>query len=240
MIEEDADDPDLLAGEYVLGTLEPRIRDAVQVQLAMDRDLQARVAWWEAHLAPLADAVPPLAPSPAVWQRIAADIARGGVTGPAPGRRPRTPTRPGLWQNVAFWRGWAVTASVAAACLAGWLVLAPPPTRLIAVLGAPGEPSWLLTASVEAGQLQARVVGPVEPGARAHELWLVPADAAPISLGVLAPGGETTRPLPDAAMPLLAAGAVVAVSSEPEGGSPTGQPTGPILYAGRLIADPGD
>lgn len=239
MIDEDADDPDLLAGEYVLGTLEPQLRDAFQVQLAMDRDLQARVAAWEARLAPLADAVPPLEPSPAVWRRIAAQIARGEATAPAPGRRPRTPIRPSLWQSVGFWRGWAATATLAAASLAAWLVLAPQPPRLIAVLGAPGEPSWLLTASADAGELQARVVGPLEPGPRAHELWLVPADAAPISLGLLAADGTTVRPLPASARPLLVPGAVVAVSLEPEGGSPTGQPTGPVLYTGRLIADRG-
>lgn len=237
MIDEDADDPDLLAGEYVLGTLEPRIRDAFQVRLAMDRDLQARVAAWEARLAPLADAVPPLEPSPAVWRRIATQIARGEATAPAPGRRPRTPIRPRLWQSVGFWRGWAATATLAAASLAAWLVLAPQPPRLIAVLGAPGEPSWLLTASADAGELQARVVGPLEPGPRAHELWLVPTDAAPISLGVLAADGTTVRPLPASARPLLVPGTVVAVSLEPEGGSPTGQPTGPVLYTGRLIAD---
>jgi anti-sigma-K factor RskA len=240
MIDADADDPDLVAGEYVLGTLEPQIRDAFQVKLAMDRELQARVAWWDARLAPLADAVPPLEPSPAVWRRIAAQIARGAATAPAPGRRPRTPIRPSLWQSVGFWRIWAGTTTLAAASLAAWLVLAPQPPRLIAVLGAPGEPSWLLTASAEAGELQARVVGPLEPGPRAHELWLVPADAAPISLGVLGADRTTVRPLPTAARPLLVPGAVVAVSLEPEGGSPTGQPTGPILYTGRLIADRDD
>jgi anti-sigma-K factor RskA len=239
MIDEDTDDPDMLAGEYVLGTLEPHIRDAFQVRLAMDRSLQARVAAWEVRLAPLADAVAPLEPTPDVWRRISAQIARGDATVPAAGRRPRTPIRPSLWQSVGFWRGWAATATVAAASLAAWLILAPEPPRLVAVLGAPGEPSWLLTASADAGELQARVVGPLEVGPLAHELWLVPADAEPISLGVLAPDGTTVRPLPDLARPLLVPGAVVAVSLEPVGGSPIGQPTGPILYTGRLIADPG-
>jgi anti-sigma-K factor RskA len=31
---------------------------------------------------------------------------------------------------------------------------------------------------------------------------------------------------------------LIAISLEPEGGSPTGQPTGPILFFGRLIAAP--
>lgn len=239
MSDEDPDDPDLLAGEYVLGTLAPKLRDALQTRLSMDRGLQTRVAAWEARLAPLADAVPPLEPSPAVWRKIAARIAHGQATTPAPRRRPRSPIRQRPWQSVGFWRGWAAAATLAAASLAGWLVLAPQPPRLIALLGAPGAPSWLVTASPEAGELRARAVGPLEVGPLVHELWLVPADATPISLGVLAPDGTTVRPLPDPARPLLVQGAVVAVSLEPEGGSPIGQPTGAVLYTGRLIADPG-
>jgi anti-sigma-K factor RskA len=35
---------------------------------------------------------------------------------------------------------------------------------------------------------------------------------------------------------LLTAPLTLAVSLEPEGGSPTGQPTGPVLYQGQLAS----
>jgi len=36
---------------------------------------------------------------------------------------------------------------------------------------------------------------------------------------------------------VAAAGTVLAVSLEPQGGSPTGQPTGPVLFQGKVLAN---
>jgi anti-sigma-K factor RskA len=217
--------------------LEPHEREAVELRLAMDPELRRRVAWWEERLRPLAEAVPALEPSPQVWRQIEATVARTAVTAPALRRRPAR--QPGLWQSLALWRSWAAGASLTAAALAAWIFLAPPQPRLIAVLGAPDQPpSWLLTAAVTGEELRAQPVGPVEPGPRVHELWLLPPGGTPLSLGVLATDGTTRRAVPEPAAALLVPGASVAVSLEPAGGSPTGQPTGPVLYTGRLIADP--
>ena len=76
--------------------------------------------------------------------------------------------------------------------------------------------------------------------AQAHELWLLPeSGAAPISLGVLDPTGDTQRPLPPEVAAQLRPGAGLAISLEPAGGAPGGAPTGPITYRGRLVEDPG-
>lgn len=236
---DDDDDLETLAGEYVLGVLDPREREVVELRLAMDPELRRRVSWWEARLRPLAEAVPAATPSPELWPRIAASVAAKGVTAPLRNAPRRTLPRPGLWRSLALWRTWAAGASLAAASLAGWILLAPAQPRLIAVLGAPGEPSWLLTASLDGAELSARPVGPVERGPSVHELWLLPADGAPLSLGVLNANGAVSRPVPEPTAALLRAGANVAVSLEPPGGSPVGLPTGPVLYTGRLVADPG-
>ena len=70
---------------------------------------------------------------------------------------------------------------------------------------------------------------------RVLELWSVPPQGAPRSLGLISASGATVVPrgkLPEA---LLKGGtAALAVSLEPPGGSPTGVPTGPVLYAGKL------
>ncbi len=68
----------------------------------------------------------------------------------------------------------------------------------------------------------------------AFELWLLPADKSkPISLGLLPQQGVAKMKIPAQLVPLMAPGSL-AVSLEPVGGSPTGQPTGAVLYQGKL------
>ena len=74
--------------------------------------------------------------------------------------------------------------------------------------------------------------GPRE--ARALEMWLVAGDNAPVSLGVW-PKGQANAVLDiPADLALQMAGGVLAVSDEPEGGSPTGAPTGDVLAVGQV------
>jgi anti-sigma-K factor RskA len=69
------------------------------------------------------------------------------------------------------------------------------------------------------------------------ELWLIsPAVPAPRPLGLIAKGTLSVDLGPLAARAL--ASGVLAVSLEPAGGSPTGSPTGPVLYQGRILATP--
>jgi len=65
---------------------------------------------------------------------------------------------------------------------------------------------------------------------RALELWAVPASGAPRSLGLISATSATVLRRGR----LLDGAAALAVSLEPTGGSPTGAPTGPILFVGKL------
>ena len=70
---------------------------------------------------------------------------------------------------------------------------------------------------------------------RALELWSLPPQGAPVSLGLISSSGATVLARERLPRTLLRGGtAQLAVSLEPPGGSPTGAPTGPVLYAGRL------
>jgi anti-sigma-K factor RskA len=70
-----------------------------------------------------------------------------------------------------------------------------------------------------------------------YELWALPAGAPPVSLGVLpATGGASRHALSSRQLDALAASMQVAVSIEPAGGSPTGQPTGPVVLTAPLSA----
>jgi len=96
------------------------------------------------------------------------------------------------------------------------------PTRLVAAWQ-PGTNSLLVT--------------PVEmkPSARHdHQLWLIPQGGKPVSLGLLRGGAPQRVSVPLSLAPYVGAAATLAVSVEPTGGSPTGQPTGPVVASGKL------
>ncbi|MEK0082261.1 anti-sigma factor [Benzoatithermus flavus] len=221
-----AEDLDALAGEYVLGVLSHDEHLAVQRHLLDDPELARRVAEWEARLAPLADDLPPVMPRPELWWRLRRTIA---------GRR--RPPEPRWWQRLGFWRGWAVAATGAAAGLAALLLLTPPTPGLVAVLTDPqGRPAWVVRVSAEGRGYLAQALDIATPAQRVPELWLLAPGRAPVSLGVLEQAGPSrhalTRPMQ------LQPGATLAVSLEPPGGSPTGQPTGPVVSTGVLVRDP--
>ena len=66
------------------------------------------------------------------------------------------------------------------------------------------------------------------------ELWLIPADGKPRPLGLLSADRSVTIAVPADLAALTIRNAVLAVSLEPPGGSPTGQPTGPVIAQGKL------
>jgi anti-sigma-K factor RskA len=216
----DAPDRDVLAAEYVLGTLEgEEAREAARL-LRDDPVFSAAVRAWEARLAPLADTVTPVPPPPDLWDRIATATGTTTVVPLSFRRRMR------VWQastGVAF----AIAASLAA-----FIVLRPAPAPRVAVLAplSGGVPVLLATAEPN-GTLLVTPSGTIAvPTDHDLELWaLAEGDKRPRSLGVLPAGGRQL-------VASLSPGTQLLVSLEPRGGSPTGQPTGPVLYGGRLAA----
>lgn len=65
-----ADDKDLLAAEYVLGTLDDSARTSVRDALPGDPALAAAVRRWESRLTPLEGLSASLEPPPEIWSRI--------------------------------------------------------------------------------------------------------------------------------------------------------------------------
>jgi anti-sigma-K factor RskA len=225
------DDPklrELLAGEYALGLLPRRARARFERLMAGDAALRRLVGDWQERLAPLDGGAATAAPSPRVWQAIERQI--GGT--PAPSRS--TPPRR-LLDRMPFWRGWAVAATALAAVLLVYVAIerpAPTPVVIAVLTDQAGAPAWIATRA-PGGEVTVAALAP-QPIDTAHafELWAI-AGAAPRPLGLLAPA--TDRPLRLALADLPPSGALLAVSLEPTGGSPTGQPTGPVLYKGAVL-----
>lgn len=108
--------------------------------------------------------------------------------------------------------------------------------RLVAVLQQePTAPAFLLTVDPQTRTMVVRrVSATAEPG-RSYELWLIAGQSAPKSLGVVGADEFTQRPLPGVFDAATLRNATYAVSLEPAGGSPSGVPTGPVLFTGKIV-----
>ncbi|TGD99815.1 anti-sigma factor [Methylobacterium nonmethylotrophicum] len=239
------DETDLRAAEYVLGTLDAAEREAYRRERAVSPALAAAERAWEARLALLAEAVPEAAPPPGAWDRIAAALPeRPGASPAAPG--PASPVlaapiidlRPALRR----WRRAALAASALAAGLAVFIAaerLAPrgETAQYLAVVNRGGDlPALVVRVDTRAGTVQVRALAAEAPRDRSLELWVVPASGTPRSLGLVRAEAGTRLSLPAGDGALLD-GASLAVTLEPPGGSPSGAPTGPAVYSGRLVRD---
>lgn len=219
---------DMLAGEYVLGTLHGAARRRFERLLRVDVDLQDRVMAWHKHLQSMSETIEPVAPGEHVWRAILERI----------GTRPQVTAPPPFWQRLGVWRGLSVGALAVTVVLATLLLLPmlqPPTQDAVAVINdAETQPLWLLRVDASNKVLEVQVLrrATPEPG-RVHELWMLPGgDQAPVSLGLLPAVAGRSLPIEDPQRLLQAAG--LAVSLEPLGGSPTGAPTGPVLYQATL------
>jgi anti-sigma-K factor RskA len=222
MIPTDPAERDALAAEYVLGTLDARAAAEVARAVETDAALRAAVAAWEARLAPLTALAPPEAPPPGLWDRIAASL-----DGPRPANPPARPV---------FWRFWALGASALAAGLAALLLVrpAPEPRLMTVLLTQRDQPAWLVEADGGALRLASLNPQPV-PSDRVMQLWALPQGAsAPTSLGLIPAEQGRLTVTPSSIRP--EPGMLIEITLEPPGGSPTGRPTGPILFIGRLVA----
>jgi anti-sigma-K factor RskA len=236
----DDDNPELRYAEYVLGVLDADERAAVERETAESDAAAVAVAIWRRRLLPLSAEVPAREPPPYVWERIRARLGQE-----RPGRLPQAEERVGWWESLRFWR-WSslATAALLLVCLALLLVPrrpAPPavPYMAAALEQANGQVRWTAFMDLE----QARMVVVPAPAAtfpagRAPQLWLIPRGRQPISVGVISARGPSTLPLGSALLAQLGPTAVLAVSVEPPGGSPTGQPTGPVVATGAIGAAP--
>ena len=232
-------DPELrarLASEYVLGTMKGGARRRFAEYLKRDAALRAEVARWETHLMPLNERLQPVTPHARVWEKIAARI--GGPKADIPVEKKPV----GLWESLAFWRNLGLGASgVAAALLTAMLVLKPidHTPMLTAVLAEDNNVARVVIEQPKSGLLRVKMVTPWHTmNGMELELWVVPKEGAPRSLGVINDTGETRLSL--AGMDeKLSGGLVFAISKEPPGGSPTGQPSpGSVLCKGAIARMP--
>jgi anti-sigma-K factor RskA len=226
-------DDDLAAAEYALGTLDASERATLAARRLREGELDEAIHGWEARLAPLAEATPEIAPLRDLFPAIEARIR--GATQIAPVNS----TVVALERGVRRWRAAAIAASLVAALLAVGFVAretsrSAAPHEYVAILQRDaGSPAIEVTVNLDKQELTVRPVAAQAPPGKAYELWLIDAKLGARSLGVV---GDTSRAANLSAYdPSVVAGATYAVTVEPPGGSPTGQPSGAPVFVGKLI-----
>lgn len=237
MTDHDLTPDEQLAAEYVVGVLTSEERAQAERRMAAEPGFAAEVAAWQERLTPLLAEIEPETPPRVVWMRVAAQLGVSATGRPS-----------GVWNSVAVWRGVAAVASIAAAVAVAALVLTPP--RVVTVPGqvpaaAPvltsiallkeeaGPTSFVVTLDKAHDRLIVATVAGQAQADRSFELWVLPEGQAPVSLGVL--NGREALVL-DTAKLLGSDGetASLAITLEPLGGSPSGDPTGPVVASGAL------
>lgn len=245
---------DGLAGEYVLGTLEAAARREAEALCARDPAFAALVADWQQRLALLGDNIEPVAPPPELLGRIESvldDIASNAATPLtlSPAHRPRRGRQvAAAWRFAAFGAG-AIAVALAVYIAVGALIPEVPPSRYVAVLNqAAATPALMVTVDFTADRMTIRPVAETETvlaralaaGEKALELWLIPpGGGAPRSLGLMPAKGAVSIALSSEMEKDLLSAVALAVSVEPPGGSPSGVPTGPVIYQGAVLPSAG-
>lgn len=232
----DADDIDGLAGEYVLGTLDSGERAEVAARRLREPALNAAIQDWERRLSALTSLSPPVTPPARTLEKIQARI--DGVDVPPAG----SATILDLRRRVKLWRSAAVATAALAASLAlviGVRELAPKPPgkNLIAVLQKDANsPAFVINVDVDNRVMTVRPVSAKHEDGKSFELWIIHDSLGkPKSLGIVDDPVKSEKPQLTAFKPDVIEASTYAITLEPAGGSPSGDPTGPVVFSGKLL-----
>lgn len=226
------DDLNALAGEYVLGTLDAAQRHDVEARLAHDAELQTAVHAWEERLAAL-NTIPDEQPLPTdLWPRIQRSIAPAVHTASRWYR---------WWNDLRLWRGLTTGGFATAALLFALLIMRPAvdaPNYMVVLVPPQGQhPGYVIQASMNKHITLTPLGSEQVPAQKSLQFWTKDDSwSAPVSLGLVQPGQKESFALDH--LPPLQSNQLFEITLEPENGSPTGRPTGPILYIGRAVKVP--
>lgn len=222
-----------LASEYVLGTLRGGARRRFEGWLRDDAALKRAVAEWQDRIYPMAELPPAVTPPAAVWRKIEKALDSPQSLSKATQNR--------RWENISFWRRLSLVSSAIAFMLMAYLLVLQPdmhtaaPTYLAVLSDKDAHTALIVTGDRQHSRLQVKMLTrqPVAEN-KSLELWALPKQGNPVSLGLIPASGTANLKLPDN----LPADAIpaLAVSLEPRGGSPNpAGPTGPVLFTGTWV-----
>jgi anti-sigma-K factor RskA len=232
----DPDDFETLAAELALGVLEGEERTrALKLKLA-NPAFAAAVEAWSARLEPLCEDFATTAP-PALWSAIDRRLGDQSTAKVVP-----------IERQLRAWRWGTIGSTAIAAGLALVLLFrpVPPPQRIpVEVASAPQQ---LVVASLDGGASGAWLAANYDPRAGAlriraiqmpnsqlaPELWIIPEDGVPRSLGFVSAAGVSEVRIARAHRELMHEGATLAITMEPLAEQPHDKPSSAPVAAGKI------
>lgn len=225
-----------LAAEYVLGLLDPSAQAEAERLIARDPAFAREVEEWRARFAPLDETAQPVTPGADLWSRI-----ESGIAAPAPAADAEPGVFARFWNSVGALRTASVAGALAALLLAVVSVgslqyarneaLRKPVYVAVLVSDANREPGAVVNAFAD-GRVEMIPLTEINvPEGRALEIWtLWDRQVGPRSVGLLQRARATQLNLD--ALPRTGENQLFEITLEPATGSPTGRPTGPVLFKG--------
>jgi anti-sigma-K factor RskA len=227
----DARDERTQAAEYVLGLLEGETKADAERRLGSDASFAREVERWRVRFAEFDDAAEPQAAGEALWSRIEATVMRA-----TPLRAAQPSLWAKLWSDIAVLRVAVAGASFAALLPAigfGAAVRqAQQQPAMIAVL-VDGDRTGAVVHAFADGRVVLLPLTSINvPAGRALQVWTLPSrERGPVSVGLMDRARTLELQLGD--LPRPSRDQLFEITLEPAGGSPTGRPTGPILFKGN-------
>jgi anti-sigma-K factor RskA len=224
-------DDKALAGEYVLGVLEGEAKAATERRIASDTEFVREVDSWRSRLAIFDDTTQTHAASDALWRSIESGVSDSAAPEPV---SPSLWSR--FWNNLPALRAAALGTSLAALLLAVGLGFAlraayQQPT-MIAVLVDGNRTGAVVQAFADGRVVLLPLTEINVPPGRAIEVWTLPSrERGPVSVGLMNQARTLTLSLKD--LPAPKPDQLFELTLEPATGSPTGRPTGPVLFKGN-------
>jgi anti-sigma-K factor RskA len=225
-----APDRSSLAAEYVLGLLDAAAEAEAARLLQTDAAFAREVEGWRERMAGFDESAELSPPSETLWSRIEQDVARPAM----PARRsPRWLDR--IWNSLPAWRAIGLAAAAATLLFAvafGFALREAQRTPTMIAVLVDGDRAGAVVHIFADGRavLMPLTAIPV-PADRALEVWTLPSkERGPVSVGLM--HAARTLPLLLRDLPRPGPDQLFEITLEPRTGSPTGRPTGPILYKG--------
>ena len=226
----DSDDR-TLAGEYVLGLLEGAAKLDAERRLASDPAFAREVESWRTRFAAFDDAAEPHPAGDELWRKI-----ESGVPAAASRVKPAPTARSQFWNNLAALRATALGASLAALILAvglGFAIRAATQQPMMVAVLLDGNRAGAVVHAFADGRVVLVPIASINvPAGRALQVWTLPSrERGPVSVGLMDQARTLQLSLKD--LPPPGPDQLFEITLEPATGSPTGRPTGPVLYKGN-------
>lgn len=217
-------DRNIVAAELALGLLDG-VERAEALRLCLSEPaFAAEVETWSLRMSSLLQGVPAFQPPAHLWNAVEARI----------GESDRTSTV----RSLRWWRGGALVSGAIAATLALFIVVRPvdvrnpSPVAVSQLAGAEGTTTMAIAYDPRQNVLRLSPAG-LESGSKSPELWVIPEDGVPRSLGVIrAQGRELT--VDTALAKYLRGGVTLAITMEDSASAPHKEPTSPPILTGKI------